>query len=54
MIHDNFKKDGFLKITLKKFNQQISNYRLLNDQICTLFQKSLSWSFFVGLIIFSP
>jgi hypothetical protein len=52
VIHDNEKKYGLKRITTKKFTN-LNNYEVLNDQIWTLFQKSLSWSFFVGLT-FSP
>jgi hypothetical protein len=36
MIHDG-KKRWIKKSYNKKINQQIGNYGLLNDQICTLF-----------------
>jgi hypothetical protein len=52
VIHDNEKKYGLKRITTKNLTN-LNNYIILNDQIWNLFRKSLSWSFFVGLI-FSP
>jgi hypothetical protein len=52
MIHDGEKK-GIEKNYYKKFNQQIA-MDFWMTKFGPYFQKSLSWSFFVGLIFFSP